>query len=124
VTILIDAAIYLTLSALAFAIVVLIHRAVLGPVRTNQERALFWSVWIALSVMLVGLYHVATGDVTFGRALMLLALALALIIAVGSNITLAAACSSRRSPAAPDDASRITHQTRRQLAANDRRLLR
>lgn len=126
---LIDAAVYLALAALSFAVVATLHRAVLGPVRNSAERVLFWSVWIALSILLAGIYHVAMGDLAFGRMLEVLALLIALGISVGSTIW-ATAVLSRPKPAAPD-APRLAQDTdrqhieqhRRQLAAQDRRML-
>lgn len=137
-TIIIDAVVYLALCALSFGAVATLHRAVLGPVRNHAERILFWSVWIALSILLAGFYHVATGDLLFGRMLEVFALLIALGISVGSTIWAASAL-SRPKPAASDapplaqDTSRrrieehrqqYLAENRRQLAANDRRLLR
>jgi hypothetical protein len=111
---------------------------VLGHVRNSAERLLFWSVWIALSILLAGLYHVATGDLAFGRLLEVLALLIALGISVGSTIWMTAALPHPK-PAAPDsprltlDASRQRIEAHRQqylaehrpqLTAQDRRMLR
>ena len=86
----IDAAMYLVLSGAAFAFVVWLWRSVFREVRGRLERFLFWGTWVGLAVMLAGTYHVATGDRAFGRALMLLALAEAVVVLVGVNIGAAA----------------------------------
>ena len=99
-TIIIDAAVYLALSALAFAVVATLHRAVLGPVRNHAERVLFWSVWTAVSVLFAGAYHVAKGDLLFGRMLEMLALLIAFVVSIGSTIG-ATAVLSRRKPYDP-----------------------
>ncbi len=86
----IDAAMYLALAGAAFAFVVWLWRRVFREVRGRLERFLFWGTWVGLSIMLAGTYHVATGDRDFGRAVMLLALAEAVVVLVGVNIGAAA----------------------------------
>ncbi len=96
----IDAAMYLVLAGAAFAFVVWLWRSIFREVRGRLERFLFWGTWVGLSIMLAGTYHVATGDRAFGRALMLLALAVALVVTVGVNVGAAAMF---RKPYVPED---------------------
>lgn len=88
-----DVAVYLLIALTVFGAVARLWRRIFFDFRTWLDRALFWTTWIGVSIMAAGVYHVATGDRGFGRALMLLALAVALVASVGANALAARAYS-------------------------------
>lgn len=89
---------YLAISVVSFALSAFIWRTVFKTFHNWIDRFLFWGTVVGIAIMLAGLYHVFTGDRSFGRVLMLLALAEAVVVMVTVNLLAARAYSKPYDP--------------------------
>ncbi len=135
----VNTAVYFALSLVAFGLTVLLWRAVFRDFRNWIDRFLFWGTVVGVAIMLSGWYHALTGERPFGFVLMMLALGEAVAVMVTVNLFAARAYSKPYDPeqdpefmaevAARRERMEAQHQQylaehRRQLATDDRRLLR
>lgn len=135
----VDNLVYLALSVVSFGIAALLWQRIFADFRNWIDRFLFWGTVVGVAIMLAGWYHVLTGDRPFGGALMILALVEATVVMVTCNLFAARAYSKPYDPeqdpefmaevAARRERMEAQHQQylaehRRQLATDDRRLLR
>ncbi len=127
----IDAAVYLALSAVSFGIAVALWRRIFADFRNWIDRFLFSGTVVGVAIMLAGWYHALTGDRPFGMALMMLALVEATVVMVTCNLFAARAYRTPYDPEKdPEFMAEVAARRqrieacRRQLAAHDdRRLL-
>ncbi len=83
---LIDCAVYLVLSLVAFGLAAVLWRTVFADFRNWLDRFLFWGTVVGVAIMFAGWYHALTGDRPFGFVLMMLALGEAVVVMVTVNM--------------------------------------
>ena len=127
----VDALVYLALSAVAFGLTIVLWRAVFADFRNWLDRFLFWGTVVGVAFMFVGWWHVFTGERPFGFVLMMLALVEATVVMVAVNAFAHRAYNQPYDPAQdPEFMAEVAARRRRieahqqQCLPNDRSLLR